>query len=62
MLPWLRRHVDSLYSLEFSMTYTTILCRIMSFSKFMVEVTGLELNVSVTVSNVHAKFEIELEL
>lgn len=44
------------------MAYTTILSRMMSFSKFMPEVTGLELSVSVTVSNVHAKFEMELEL
>lgn len=43
------------------MTYMTTLSRIMSFSKFLPEVTGLELNVSVTVSKMHAKFE-ELEV
>lgn len=34
----------------------------MSFIKFMPEVTGLELNVSIRVSKVHAKFEKESEL
>lgn len=44
------------------MTHPTILSRNMSFNKFMPEVTGLELNVSVTVTKVSANVEKELRV